>query len=107
MNKEEILARSRKENDLSDERSRFIELQGANFSISVLVLLWVVLSRFTPLDDAAKYAMGLLVTVTSFSNFAYQLAKNRTKTVVAFAALFFLAAVFYLALFLKYVLKLF
>ena len=45
MNKEEILARSRKENDGSDERTQYIGLKGANFSISILVLLWVVLSR--------------------------------------------------------------
>ena len=39
MNKEEILARSRKENDGSDERTQYIGLKGANFSISILVLL--------------------------------------------------------------------
>ena len=80
MNRDEILAKSRKENDLSDERTRYIGLQGANFSISILVLLWVLLSRFT------------------------QLVKNRTKTAVFFAVLFFAAAAIYLVLFLKFVL---
>lgn len=99
MNKEEILSKSRKENNISDERTKYIELKGANFSISVLVILWIILSRFTPLNDVAKYAMGLLVTTTSFSNFAYQFLNNRTKTVIFFSVLFFLAAVCYLILF--------
>ena len=102
MNKEEILQKSRMENDLSDERTKHIELEGANFSISVLVILWIILSRFTPLDDIARYAMGLLVTTTGFSNFAYQFVKNRTKTVVFFTALFLIAAIFYFILFLKF-----
>ena len=104
MNRDEILAKSRKENDLSDERTRYNGLQGANFSISILVLLWVLLSRFTPLDDNTQYAMGLLVSVTCLSNFLYQLVKNRTKTAVFFAVLFFAAAAIYLVLFLKFVL---
>ncbi len=107
MDKEEILSKSRKENNLSDERAKYIELKGADFSISVLVILWIILSRFTPLDDVAKYAMGLLVTTTSFSNFAYQFVNNRTKTVIFFLILFFLAAVFYLILFLKFSLNIF
>ena len=107
MNRDEILEKSRKENDLSDERTQYIELKGANFSISVLVILWIVLSRFTPLDGTAKYALGLLVTMTSFSNFAYQFIKNRTKTIIFFTVLFFIAAVIYLILFLKFSFHLF
>ena len=83
MNKEEILARCRKENGGADERTQYIGLKGANFSISILVLLWVVLSRFAHLDDTAQYAMGLLVSTTCFSNFAYHFAqKIRTPTVI-------------------------
>lgn len=107
MNKEEILAKSRKENTVADERTQYIELKGANFSISVMIILWIILTRFTPLDDITQYAMGLLVTTTSFSNFAYQLAKNRTKTTIFFCLLFFIAAVIYLILFLRLGLKLF
>ena len=107
MNKEEILARSRKENDGSDERTQYIGLKAANFSLTVLIALWVVLSRFTPLDDKARYAIGLLVNTTCFSNFAYQLTQNRRKTVIIFSILFLLAAIFYLVLFLKFSLNLF
>lgn len=103
MNKEEILAKSRKENDLSDERTKYIELKGANFSISVLVLLWIILSHFTPLDDVARYTMGLLATTTCFSNYAYQFAKNRTKTVIFFMVSFLIFTVIYLLRFLSVV----
>ena len=53
MDREEILAKSRKENDLSDERTKYIGLKGANFAITILVLLWVALSRLAPLEDTA------------------------------------------------------
>ena len=51
--------------------------------------------------------MGLLVTTTCFANFVYQFRYNRTKTVIFFTVLFFLMAVFYLVLFLKFVLHVF
>ena len=107
MNKEEILAKSRKENDISDERIEYIGLKGAYFSMSVLTILWIILSRFTPLDDSANYAMGLLVTTTCFADWTYQFIKVRTKTSVFFMILFFLAAAMFLILFLKYVYHLF
>lgn len=37
MDREEILAKSRKENDLSDERTKYIGLKGANFAITILI----------------------------------------------------------------------
>lgn len=107
MDREEILEKSRKENDILDERTKYIGLKGADFSISVLVLLWIVLSRLAPLDQAAQYAMGLLVTAACFSNFAYQFIQNRTKTVIFFTVMFFAATLFYLVLFLKFTLKIF
>lgn len=102
MNREEILKKSRQENDISDERTKYIGLKGANFSISILVLLWIILSRGIELDKAAQYTMGLLVTATCFSNFAYQFIWNRTKTVIFFTVMFFIAMLFYVILVLKY-----
>ena len=107
MDKEEILKKSHQENDLSDERIKYIGLKEVNFSISVLVFLWIVLSRGLTLEDAAQYAMGLLVTATCFSNFAYQFIQNRTKTVIFFTVMFFIATVFYLILVLKFILGIF
>lgn len=100
MNKQEILAKSRKENEVSDERNLFIKMQGANFSIGVLVFLWIIITRFAPLDIAGKLALGLLTTTTCFSNFAYQLVKDKTKTSIFFTIAFGLATAFYLYQFL-------
>lgn len=100
MNKEEILAKSRKENEVSDERNDFIKMQGANFSIGVLIFLWIVLDRFAPLDITGKLALGLLAHGTSLSNFAYQVAKNKTKTSIFFTIAFALTTAFYLYQFL-------
>ena len=52
MTKDEILKISRKENSVSDERTEYIGLKGANFSVSIMILLWIILSRFTPMDQA-------------------------------------------------------
>lgn len=89
MTKDEILKISRKENSVSDERTEYIGLKGANFSVSILILLWVILSRFTPMDQAAKYAMGLLVTATCCSNWLYQLIWVKTKTSIFFFGIIF------------------
>lgn len=101
MNKEEILAKSRKENEVSDERNNLIKMQGANFSIGVLVFLWIVMTKFAPLDIVGKLALGLLTHVTCFSNFSYQLVKNKTKTSIFFTIAFALTTAFYLYQFLS------
>ncbi len=101
MDKEEILAKSRKENEMSDERNYLIKMQGADFSVGVLVFFWIVIARFTPLDTTGKLALGLLTHVTCFSNFAYQLVKNKTKTSILFTIAFALTTVFYLYQFLS------
>lgn len=101
MNREEILAKSRKENEISDERNHLIKMQGANFSVGVLVFLWIVMTKFVPLDMTGKLALGLLTQATCFSNFAYQLVKNKTKTSIFFTIAFALTTAFYLYQFLS------
>lgn len=100
MNKEEILAKSRKENEVSDERNDFIKMQGANFSVWVLVFLWIVMNRFAPIDTVGKLALGLLTQATCFFNFAYQLVKVRTATSIFFTIAFALTTAFFLYQFL-------
>ena len=104
MNREEILAKSRNENISKDERVKYFELKAADFSIAVLILSWLVLSQIKQLDDSAKYAMGLLVNITLFSGFAYQLTKVKRKTNYFFTFLFFTEMARYLFLFVKFVL---
>ena len=66
MDREEILKKSRQENDISDERTECIGLKEVNFSISVLVFLWIVLSRGLKLRETAQYTMQLLAIITCF-----------------------------------------
>lgn len=101
MNKDEILAKSRKENELSDERSTAVKMQGANFSIGVLIFLSIILTRFAPLDEVGKIALGLLTSATCLADFTYQLVNNKSKTSLFFALTFTLATVFYLYQFLS------
>ena len=93
MNREEILAKSRAENVGADERAAYIGLQGAHFSMGVLIVLWVVLAKTADLAPVARCAMGLLVNAACFS--------NRTKTACFFCAAFLAATLFYLTQFLK------
>ena len=101
MNREEILAKSRAENVGADERAAYIGLQGAHFSMGVLIVLWVVLAKTADLAPVARCAMGLLVNAACFSNFGYQFVRNRTKTACFFCAAFLAATLFYLTKFLK------
>ena len=55
MNREEILAKSRAENG-ADERAAYIGLQGAHFSMGVLIVLWVVLAKTVDLAPVARGA---------------------------------------------------
>lgn len=89
MTKDEILKISRKENSVSDERTEYIGLKGANFSVSIMILLWIILSRFTPMDQAAKYAMGLLVTATCCYNWLYQLIRVKNQNINLFLGIIF------------------
>lgn len=70
MTKDEILKISRKENSVSDERTEYIGLKGANFSVSIMILLWIILSRFTPMDQAGEICNGTF----SDGNLLFQLA---------------------------------
>lgn len=100
MNKEEILMRSRKENEVSDERNQLIGMQGANFSVGVLIILCIVITRFAPIDTVGKLSLQLLTQVTCLSNFAYQLVMNKTKTTIFFTITFALTSVYCLYKFL-------
>lgn len=101
MNKEEILTKSRKENELSDERGQRLKLQGADFSIGVLIFSWIVISHFTPLDLSGKLAIALLTQITCLSNFAYQLIRNMTKTNIFFTIIFTCTSLLFLYQFLS------
>ena len=102
MNKEQILEKSRIENEISDERGKLLKLQGADFSIGVLIFSWIVISHFTPLDLSGKLAIALLTQITCLSNFAYQLIRNKTKTTIFFTLTFSCTSLLFLYQFLSH-----
>ena len=107
MDKEEILEKSRKENDGKDEHDQYIDGKGASFSVIVMILLWLFLKNCVPVDSLSQYAMGVVVMTTSLANFASRTIKNRTKTSIFFSVAFLVLAIAYWFLFLKDGLKVF
>lgn len=84
MDKEKILHLSRNENSITDERERFIELKGSDFSTGVLVMLSFILTRLEAMKGLPRIAILFLTSATLFSNCLYQLIKVKTKTTVFF-----------------------
>ena len=65
MNKEEILAKSRKENVLQDEMERTVRIEGESFSLILVFLVGVVIVIFNRLHAPARqqcagHVLGLL-----------------------------------------------
>ena len=61
MNKEEILAKSRKENVLQDEMERTVRIEGESFSLILVFLVGVVIVIFNRLHGLpANSVLGLL-----------------------------------------------
>lgn len=98
MNKEEILEKSRKENIMNDERNQLVEYKGANFSIPVLIIVWLIMDNFLPIGDQAQYAVGFLTHITCLANFGYQFTQNRTKMNLFLTVMFTLLTCLYLYL---------
>lgn len=65
MNKEEILAKSRKENVLQDEMERTVRIEGESFSLILVFLVGVVIVIFNrlhglPANSVLAMFLGLL-----------------------------------------------
>lgn len=99
MNKEKILAKSRKENGLNDERDQWMEFKGANFSITVLICVWLCMEIFLPIESQTQGAVGFLTNITCLANFGYQLGKTGTKINDFMMVLFTFTTGLYLYLF--------
>ena len=75
MNKEEILAKSRKENVLQDEMERTVRIEGESFSLILVFLVGVVIVIFNRLH-------GLLAMfwASCVGNRLYRLTKRRNTS---------------------------
>ena len=77
MNKEEILAKSRKENVLQDEMERTVRIEGESFSLFLVFLVGVVLVIFHGLPANSVLAMFWASCV---GNRLYRLTKRRNTS---------------------------
>lgn len=100
MSKEKNTEKIDGENNITIERSRYISLKGAEFSLILLPILWQTLAVFTPLEPVSKYALGLLTTTAFFTSCTYQAVRLRSKSSILCAVILLFLVLFFLFLFL-------
>lgn len=101
MNKNEILEKSRKDNEIIDERNYFVKMQGADFSMAVLVFLGIVLSKIDQLKGLPNSTIRMLIISTLFSKNIYQAIKTKSKTSIIFSILFLIILVLSVYIFIR------
>ena len=88
MNREEILKKSRKGNNRSEEWENHLWLRSLNFSYYVMLAMWFFAIVFIR-DKQIYAAVGTMVWITMTANSAYQFFKDRKpgRLVVFFVVL--------------------
>ena len=76
MNREEILKKSRKGNNSSEEWENHLWLRSLNFSYYVMLAMWFFAIVFIR-DKQIYAAVGTMVWITMTANSAYQFFKDR------------------------------
>ena len=77
MNKEEILAKSRKENVLQDEMERTVRIEGESFSLILVFLVGVVIVIFNRLHGLPANSVLAMFWASCVGNRLYRLTKRR------------------------------
>ena len=80
MNKEEILAKSRKENVLQDEMERTVRIEGESFSLILVFLVGVVIVIFNRLHGLPANSVLALENTAVICNRLYRLTKRRNTS---------------------------
>ena len=76
MNREEILKKSRRGNNCSEEWERHLWLRGLSFSHYVMLAVWVLTMLLTK-DLRINAAVTLVAWTTITANYTYQFFKDR------------------------------
>ena len=94
MNKEEILAKSRKENVLQDEMERTVRIEGESFSLILVFLVGVVIVIFNRLHGLPANSVQDKFWASCVGNRLYRLTKRRNTSdvVTLLISLAFLAS---------------
>ena len=80
MNKEEILAKSRKENVLQDEMERTVRIEGESFSLILVFLVGVVIVIFNRLHGLPPNSVLAMFWAFCVGNRLYRLTKRRNTS---------------------------
>lgn len=80
MNKEEILAKSRKENVLQDEMERTVRIEGESFSLILVFLVGVVIVIFNRLHGLPANSVLAMFWAPCVGNRLYRLTKRRNTS---------------------------
>ena len=80
MNKEEILAKSRKENVLQDEMERTVRIEGESFSLILVFLVGVVIVIFNRLHGLPANSVLAMFWASWVGNRLYRLTKRRNTS---------------------------
>ena len=80
MNKEEILAKSRKENVLQDEMERTVRIEGESFSLILVFLVGVVIVIFNRLHGLPANSVLAMFWASCVGNRLYRLTKRRNTS---------------------------
>ena len=80
MNKEEILAKSRKENVLQDEMERTVRIEGEPFSLILVFLVGVVIVIFNRLHGLPANSALAMFWAACVGNRLYRLTKRRNTS---------------------------
>ena len=80
MNKEEILAKSRKENVLQDEMERTVRIEGESFSLILVFLVGVVIVIFNRVHGLPSGQVLAMFWASCVGNRLYRLTKRRNTS---------------------------
>ena len=80
MNKEEILAKSRKENVLQDEMERTVRIEWESFSLILVFLVGVVIVIFNRLHGLPANSVLAMFWASCVGNRLYRLTKRRNTS---------------------------
>lgn len=80
MQKEEILAKSRKENALQDEMERTVRIEGESFSLLLVFLVGIVIVAFNRLHDLPTSSVQAMFWASCVGNRLYRLTRRRSTS---------------------------
>ena len=80
MNKEEILAKSRKENVLQDEMERTVRIEGESFSLLFVFLMGLILLTWKRVHGLPHEDVLTMFWTACVANRVYRLARRRNTS---------------------------